>query len=293
MKKHKTKKTIVALLTIIVICISSMQAFAYGRAEHDKLLEKVLFGNENFSSSKNESIKNAAKALKSASYLAIDQYNGMGAEDISFLKDDFNVSGLPELSEIDFTSNSTHRRFTHRGWDHVYKPDKANWGKRKSILLNTINKEFKFKKSPNFVLGRVDKKFLEYDKKCISFCALIYYIHIIGDQIDNKTYEQFRANYPNQMKVGGKDEENIISELIKHTGLLFEDQKSSNKYIHLKTALTSLNGKIKILLKDGDINTEEKYSQYVAYAKDLEEILSSNIPNLLKEEDFFKKVFYP
>lgn len=286
------KKGLIALLIIFAICVSTAQTFAYDREGHDKTLEEVLFGNNMYSSSKGEPIKKAAKALKCASYLAIDQYNGKGEADITFLKNDFQVSGIPEISDIDFTSNNNHRRYTHRGWDYTYVPDKANWQKRKSILLSTVNKEFNFKKSPNKVLGKVNKKYLEYDKKCDSFCALIYYIHIIGDQIDNKTYTQFRSNYPNQMKLGGKDEENIIAELLKHTEILFEDQVSSNKYTHLKTSLTSLNGKIKALLRDGDINTEEKYTQYIEYAKQLEKILSANIPNLLREEEFFKKVYY-
>lgn len=292
MIEKKTKNGIIAILLLITMCVSSVRTYAYDRVGHDKALEKVLFGNEKYSSDKDESIIKAVKALKCASYLAIDQYNGKGEEDIKFLKDDFKVPGIPELSKIDFSSNSKHRRYTHRGWDYTYHPDNANWEKRKGILLNTVNKEFKFKKSPNEILGRVNKKYLEYDEKCDSFCALIYYIHIIGDHIDNKTYAQFKANYPNQMKLGGRDEENIIAELLKHTEILFDDQSSSNKYTHLRTVLTSLNGKIKRLLSEGDINTEEKYFQYIEYAKELENILSVSIPNLLKEEEFFKKVYY-
>ena len=40
----------------------------------------------------------------------------------------------------------------------------------------------------------------------------------------SKIYTQFRSNYPKLMKLGGKDDENIIAELIEHTEVLFDDQ---------------------------------------------------------------------
>ena len=275
--------------------MTSIPVYAHDRKQHDLDIESVLFGKVNFSTSKEADVQNAAKALKCAAYLAIDQFNGKGADELNFLEKEYKVSGLPKLSEIDFRGNNNHRRYTHRGWDFQYgKSDVGHWTVRKSILLKTVDKQFDFEKSPNAILGHFNEKYLEYDKKCDSFCALIYYTHIIGDYIGNETYGQFRSNYPNQMDLGGtNDDYSITAELLKHTKILFADQKDTHKYITLQNSLTALDGKIrKLVLSKEGIDTEEKYKQYTEYAEDLKDILTHNIPNLLKEEDFFKKVYY-
>lgn len=288
-------KRLIAIVLVMTIGMTAIPINAHDRQQHDFDLESVLFGKENFTTSQKPEVKNAAKALKCAAYLAIDQFNGNGAEDLNFLKNEYNVSGLPKLSEIDFKGNNNHRRYTHRGWDFPYgNSDVGHWAERKRILLQTVDKEFDFEKSPNAVLGHFNKKYLEYDKKCDSFCALIYYTHILGDYIGNKTYVQFRSNYPNQIELGGtNDEYSITAELLKYTERLFTDQKNTHKYITLKNSLTTLDVKIrKIVQSNGGINTEEEYRQYTKYAEDLKDILTHNIPNLLKEEEFFKKVYY-
>lgn len=294
MYKRKLTYEIITFLLVAVLSLTALPVHAYERKEHDILLEKVLFGDGQFSSNKDSDIQNAAKALKAASYLAIDQANGKGADDIFFLDKTFKVSGLPKLSDIDFTGGGAHRRYTHMGWDHSYPVDKGNWQKRKGILLSTVNKEFKFEKSPNAILSHFSKNFREYDKKCDSFCALIYYVHIIGDCMDNNTLQQFKYNSPNSMWLGGRnDKENVISELLKHTEILFSDQKDSYKYIALQNQLLKLDGNLrKLVLSEGGINTEEEFRQYIQYATDLMDILEKNVPNLLKEENFFKQVYY-
>ena len=283
-----------ALLLAVSLSVNAIPVHAYERKEHDHHLEKVLFGNERFSSNKSSDIKNAIKALEAASYLAIDQANGKGADDLDFLKNKFNVAGLPALSDIDFQSGGAHRRYTHMGWNHYYPVDKGNWKDRKDILLSTVNKEFKFKKTPNAVLGHFFKRFREYDTKCDSFCALIYYVHIIGDCMDNVSFTQFKFNYPNMMGLGGRnDKESVIAELLMHTEILFSDQKNSFKYLTLKNKLLKLDGNLKkIVRSEGGINTEVKYRKYVKYARDLMGILEKNIPNLLREEEFFEQVYY-
>lgn len=283
-----------ALLLAVCLFLTAIPIHAYERKEHDHHIEKVLFGDEKFSSNKSSDIKNSIRALEAASYLAIDQANGKGADDLAFLKNTFNVAGLPDLSDIDFQGGASHRRYTHMGWNHYYPVDKGNWKDRKDILLSTVNKEFKFKKTPNAVLGHFFKRFREYDKKCDSFCALIYYVHIIGDCMDNESYMQFKFNYPNMMGLGGRhDKESVIAELLMHTEILFSDQKNSFKYLTLKNKLLKLDGNLKkIVQSEGGINTVVKYRKYVKYARDLMNILEKNIPNLLREEDFFRQVYY-
>ena len=137
--------------------------------------------------------------------------------------------------------------------------------------------------------------FREYDTKCDSFCALIYYVHIIGDCMDNVSFTQFKFNYPNMMGLGGRnDKESVIAELLMHTEILFSDQKNSFKYLTLKNKLLKLDGNLKkIVQSEGGINTVVKYRKYVKYARDLMNILEKNIPNLLREEEFSNRYTIP
>ena len=65
------------------------------------------------------------------------------------------------------------------------------------------------------------------------------------------------------------------------------------KYLTLKNKLLKLDGNLKkIVQSEGGINTVVKYRKYVKYARDLMNILEKNIPNLLREEEFFAQVYY-
>ena len=163
----RTSKWLIILLCIVLIVSGIPQtSYAYERDDHDEYMLEVLF--KNFREVENDpSIQDEIKALECASYLAIDQFNNNGQKDLDFLLT-YGVKGIPsEVSEISFNaSGTTHRSHTHRGWDfQLYSVTKELWPVRKQILLNTADKIFDFQGD---------------DVKKDSFCALIYYIHILA-----------------------------------------------------------------------------------------------------------------
>lgn len=273
------KHFLVVLLTFVICLIFSSPVYAYDRKEHDMIMIDVLF--KPFKNVENDpSVKNEVEALKCASYLTIDQYNGNGEKELLFLQE-YNVKDIPSsISKIDYTGNAYHRRPTHRGWDGettgVYQTmDKERWIVRKKILINTVDKIFDFK-------GNTSKR--------DSFCALIYYIHILGDRIHDDKYYQNNTI----MELGGRsDNQDITHELRHHISILFSSQNHTHKFNHVITKLDLIDNRISTLLKrnNGSISNED-FAEYKGYAKDIMEVLMYNIPEMLKDEDFFRKVFY-
>ena len=223
------------------------------------------------------SIQDEIEALQSASYLAIDQFNGNGQKDFDKLIA-YGVADLPSLNDIDFSaSGKTHRTYTHRGWDFVYGGLAGDrWVLRKQILLNTADSIFDF--SGN-------------EKQKESFCAVIYYVHILGDLMDDENYKIDNGLI---MDPGGRiDKADIIDELLKHFKVLFQDQKHSHKYLFLTTAMERYNVKFsKLIRSEGGINTNEKFELRQEYVSDLMKLLTMYLPEMLKEEQFFYNVFY-
>ncbi len=226
---------------------------------------------------KARSIQDKIAVLESASYLAIDQFNENGQYDLDTLKA-YGVSGLPTLRDIDYTaSGKTHRSCTHRGWDFEYGGlEEGRWKQRKQILLNTADAVFDFRGN---------------EKQKESFCAVIYYIHILGDLMDDESYKKKNGLI---MDPGGRsDKADIIDELLKHFNVLFADQKSTHKYLFLTTRMGDYNTKLsKIVQSKGGINTDEKFALRQEYVKGLMELLPLYLPEMLKEEEFFYNTFY-
>lgn len=274
----KLSKLLLVLLSVVLLVgYVSQTSYAYEREEHDEYMLEVLF--KNFKEFENDSgIHDEIKALECAAYLVIDQFNNNGQKDLNYLLS-YGVKGIPkDISSISFNaSGTTHRSHTHRGWDfQLYTLTQEIWPVRKQILLNTADKIFDFQ-------GNEVKK--------DSFCALIYYIHILGDHIDDTSYQVKNGL---KMDVGGRaDREDIIHELLKHIENVFEDQKHTHKYRTLIGALERYNSRLaKIVRSDGGINTDEKFQQKQEYTKNLMKLLTMYLPEMLKEEPFFYDVFY-
>lgn len=274
--KH-SKWLIILLCIVLVICNIPQTSYAYERDDHDEYMLEVLF--KNFKEVENDpSIQDEIEALECASYLVIDQFNNNGQKDLDFLLT-YGVKGIPsQVSDISFNaSGTTHRSHTHRGWDfQLYTVTKELWPVRKQILLNTADKIFDFQ-------GNEVKK--------DSFCALIYYIHILGDHMDDSSY---MVKNGLKMDVGGRvDKEDIIHELLKHIEIVFADQKHTHKYRSLTGALERYNSRLaKIVRSEGGINTDEKFQQKQEYTVNLMKLLTMYLPEMLKEEQFFYDVFY-
>ena len=202
--------------------------------------------------------QNALKALEYASYLAIDQYNGNGTTELTFLRSTYHVPGLPtNIDAIDFRGNEYHRKFTHYGWDHQYYDDKANWAVRKNILLATTEKVFDFQTFSGKMLWHD----FGYAQKCNSFAALVYYVHVLGDHDARESYKniammQLAQPHPDQSP-------DIYSELKYHLQILFADQASTHKYKAFMEELdTQAEEARRLAASTGGINTDEKFAVY-------------------------------
>lgn len=272
------KRVIVFLsvfLTALFFCTNS--SYAYTRDQHDTYMCEVLFKSFSTISSPNENIR----ALAAASYLSIDQFNGNGASDLEFLRS-FGVEGLPStISEIDFLSNSQHRKYTHRGWDYTDITMQDKWPIRKNILLNTADKIFDF----------------ESDSQKEAFCKVLYYIHLLGDREQNTKQQKDKKSYKVSelvMEVGGTaDNNDIISGLMSCIEDLFRDQRSSHKYRSLYSKLSKYNRKYKKIVGSiGGVNSMKKVDDYYKLTQKVIKLLTYYFPEMLKEEEFFSRVFY-
>ena len=214
----KKSKGLILFLCVVQFfsCLSCANVYASERKEHDKYMCDVLF--KNFLQPENKiSIQDEIEALECASYLAIDQFNGNGQKDLDKLVA-YGVADLPSLSAIDYSaSGKNHRTYTHRGWDFVYGGLNGDrWAKRKQILLSTADAIFEFDGN---------------EKQKESFCAVIYYTHVLVDLMDDESYKVDNGLI---IDPGGRsDKADIIDELLKHFKVLFADQKHTHKYLFL------------------------------------------------------------
>ncbi len=288
------RKRIVAMLVAAVILLTAaLPAWAHNREEHDAELEYVLFENRAYKETHSTDAK-LIEALEAAVYLMVDQYNGHGSEQLEFLKS-MGVKGLPDsVDEFNFSSNHTHRRYTHKGWDFEY-PEQSHWSIHKSILINTVQKIlFENEKQPLSWLPWLSEILYgtsEEPKQLDSFCALLYYVHILGDHIAAEKYTQL-ADIAPLVRPNDKENPGLIPELQKYLDILFASQQSSYTYGALKGELDALNAKAeKLVSSTGGINTDEKFGQYHQLAEDIIDILSHYLHTLLMNEPFFADHF--
>lgn len=292
------KNYIKSILTITLACILVISAlitcYAHPTAgEHDKELEAVLF-ERGYSKYQSEKIKEYVTALEYASNLAIDQYGGSGEDKYRLLKK-WGMGGLPlQFKTIDYSEDlfdggkkinpNTHRMFTHQGWDIDYGDSKVNkfWKSRKAILLGTVNSIFGFGKL-SAIRG--------YSDKCNSLAGIIYFVHILGDYVEANSKDKILYLTDLSGRIDGAD---MIPALQNYIDILFQDQKSSQDYKDLKKGLDDIGEKAgKIVRSTGGVNTDEEFHEYHQYAVDLLELLQEHMPRLLKNEEFFRNVFYP
>ncbi|MBR4457938.1 MAG: hypothetical protein IKS31_03155 [Clostridia bacterium] len=244
---------------------------------------KVLFGRSFREENCSEKELKAIEALEAASYLAVDQYNGNGTKELRLLLD-YRVPSIPsDISAIDFLGNQHHRRYTHRGWlgpndneSMPYPDDRAHWNTRRMILMQTVKKVFDLNDSQKQLQD--------------SIAAVIYYIHILGDHIAETDYQKMNQNL---IGVGGRNDSfDILHQLIIHFDVLFTSPTVASRYSNLRAQLRLMNSDFSTLInRDGGVNTQEKQRQYRTMAEKLMNILINQVPPLLQEEEWFKKVF--
>lgn len=310
------RKRIVAIALVIALtlcCIGS--AYAHGSAgEHWQDLRLVLFGDTHYRG-QTQRTDDLRIVLERASSLCIDQFGGSSSSYLEQLRLK-GVKNLPAtIAEIDLDATAmNHRSFTHLGWDATYSGDARNpewaqrWADRRNLLRNSVEHVFNFK----------DERQKE------AFCGLLYYVHILGDHIEFK-YGTYGTGKDQVILIaGGHGQVTFISELLDVLAILFEDQKNSYHYMlmvrELRTEEILLNAllnqnyvpslymdqvntadtdemddaQVLVLLNEPEkMDTPELFAaSYTAHAKRILEILSRHVPYLLKEEEFFRKVFY-
>lgn len=273
----RKSKLLLIFICLVLSCASlTPRAYAFERKDHDTYMTEVLF--KNFKDV-NSDLDNAdeIEALECACYLAIDQFNGYGQGDLNILAD-YGVKNLPTLSEIDFSaSGKTHRTYTHCGWDHLYSSiTRDKMPIRKQLMIDTADAIFDFDGN---------------EKQKESFCAVLYYVHILGDFMDDGSYIIKNGQ---KMDAGGRtDKEDIVHELQKHFKVLFAEQQNTNKFRYLNNALERYNAKLSELMNsEGGINTDKKFALRQEYVEGIMDVLTMYLPEMLREEQFFYDVFY-
>ena len=310
-----TRSTRTYLFVALFLCgilAIAQPAYAHDAEDHNAELEKILFNG------KNPGNDDAVRALEDAAYLCVDfcGMNGKGVTCLESLKN-YGVSGLPERADdIDMPGGQYHRQYTHRGWDDQIKYFNGNaeqedhWAKRKDLLLNTSYKVFGYAPPPDF-LSWTSLSNKDMEKKYESFCALIYYVHVLGDYVEDvgsdylakDNLDKFNG-VSNGRKIAfarphpNDDNIDIFYEFDQHLKVLFANQASTIVYKQLMSDLNTLAGKARRLSgSTGGINDLEKLEEAKMYVNELMDILSGSgshanrVHELLAGEEFFCKAF--
>lgn len=275
MRKHRLLSLL--LCVALIIGLFPITADAYERKDHDKLTLEILFRKYEYACN-DRSVQDELSALTSACYLTIDQFNSYGQQYLDELIT-YGVKDIPsQISEIGYSASpKTHRDYTHRGWSFDYGGEmKTKWPLRQEILRNTVGTVFDFEGNEN-------------QKE--AFCELLYYIHILGDHLDDESY---KISNGRKMDVGGRhDKGDMIHELLDLFPVLFASQTHTHKYRTLTAKLSSMNSKFdKLVNSEGGINSDEKFEQYQQLVNEFKDVLTLYVPEMLKKEPFFAKVFY-
>lgn len=281
-----TKRS-VAIFLLVVFVMGNAVAFAHLQPQHSADLKKVLFGDEYKYLSKDQNT--AFNAIAHAAAFTIDQFSSSKTqEDGTYKKllnelDELGIKAkITKFRKVDLNfevdknniSATTHRKYTHLGWDYENYPNQEFWLLRKQMLIDTVN----------WVLFNRDAKFswikplYKPSKQCEAFSAVIYYVHILGDHVAGDTPRKLENLEPLL---------SIIIELKEQLGIVFASQKNSRKYKALEDELSAFI--IKVQRNYNLYGVECKINK--KYAKDLLERLAEHIPKLLQEEEFFRKYF--
>lgn len=286
------KKCIIPILTSILVVLLAVNALAFSGDEHDKYLQQVILGSDYKEKLKDVSLSEKMELLECASYLAIDQYNKGGSEELNTLTS--KVKGVPSsIQEIDFSGNSTHRVYTHKGWDNKYytksELEKAHWDLRKTILTNTTKQIW-----------------IDDDKKSEAFAKIVYLVHILGDHIYDMSERKTKVGIPKDQSVnydtlseeipvynnispmvglaGRTDKHDVVQELLTNLKDLFPDQTGSEEYILLRRGLKTIsNDAGAILQSEGGLNSNEKFFRYYSNSEKVMKLLIRHFPKLLEE----------
>ena len=293
-----------AFLLFVVILILGFvcPALAHeSQGEHDRDLKLLLFGNADCFLHGEK--YDAFRAMADAASICIDQFSYN--EDKESKKGEFDdLSHRVHLSvsfkDIDLNKGidgknitaNTHRMYTHKGWNFSEYPDKELWKRRKSIMLDTAQQKI-FSHSDSIFPWLTDKinSWGGPSEQCDAFCAVVYYVHILGDHLEGDKPDKLTALEP-LAQYESLSSPGIIPELQEYLQVLFFDQKNTRTFMSLMQELDMLGREAeKVYYSWGGIDSEEKCAINMKNAEALLELLGDKVPILLRNEDFFKQVF--
>lgn len=273
------------IVTILFVALPGAKCFAHDEAEHNRIMDEILFGRSfGFSASWQKKID----ALHAASYLAIDQYNGHGQDKLNMLND-YGVSDIPDdIQVINYSAwGKDHRQYTHKGWNQ--SSTKGNWEVRKKILINTVGKVFNFSKSWDS-----NTLSFEYNAKAQNMAAFIYYIHILGDydyDLGETPYYYYGGSTMLHL-ASSPSSNSVINDMKTHLKIVFKDQNNTHSYNELISGLTVYNSSINNTIRSSNgYMTDEDFESLFDDTKGVIGLLKRKIPSLLNQEDFYTDTF--
>lgn len=282
----KLKYGICFLLVIVILCALSFAEKPpekwNGESDHKKWTNEIIFGNQSYASSKPDYISTKVRQLNDAVLLCVDQCNGWYQSKLEQLNNDF-IEGIPaSIDDINFNSNTDHRVYTHRGWNHQYAEFEVKVSHpdiRRNILRSVVNHVFKFSVNAE----SVERAY----KLCDSMCCLLYCTHILGDRYHSKVY--YRAN---STLLLAEHSESLIKDLLEVLPVLFQDQSKNGdgKYKELIRKLQNISTKI-IRDEKTDKPLEELLKIDSDYAAKIKDLLVQYIPELLEQQAWFTNAF--
>lgn len=292
------------------MCVIALPAFASNKGEHDKLFEYIFFNDDDYKRSCTINQKLAINALENAAQLAIDQYENNSSGYLKYLQSwkiekngkEYRIKGLPgKIKDINCDAIiSNHRNYTHLGWYCDTLSDfgiliniaknknwDLKWRMRKNIMRNTVSAVFDFGMN-------IFPDIFVYSKKCDSFCALIYYTHIIEDY----SHDNYESSQSNGYKIvfAAYDcsdfSHTLISEIIYHSKILFEHENDTNEELNaFIDELIELNKETYFLIASDNNIYKEQYDDFKNKVDTLKSIMNKHLNKLLKQEKWFTDVF--
>lgn len=303
--KRKSVAFLLAFLFVMSICPLTLAHD--DQKEHDADLKYAFWGDRKKELKGDE--KKAFTVIANAASLSIDQFSPN--DKVQWKKECYNTIQkylcdlkVPKLNvsyeELDLSIRisgnenvvaSTHRKYTHLGWNYKEYPKQDFWMLRKKALLDSVNRVLFNPQSLLSWWPWLSDVFYGPSEQCDAFCAMIYYIHILGDHIAGNTPDKLTDLEP-LIQYASLSTPGIIAELKEQIQIVFVSQKSSRKYLSLMEDLSTLG----ICAEKncgtwGSIDTDEKCRINQKNAEKLLDILANHLPQMLKNEPFFSDRF--
>ncbi len=245
--------------------------------------------------------------------------NGYGQKDLDDLRNAGVTQGVPKtIADIDFNGNSSHRQYTHMGWDYDYsqqgegtpyannRPDTANWQLRKIILSETVETVFGFKSPIEWIEGKTPFTPISFNEKCNHMAKFIYYVHICADynyalkellngNIKRVNDDMMPLACP---RMGLTKDTDLFDELLNCAKVLFDSlDNSDSTYTRLVSEIDRAADEARYIALDdswrnGDSESNgNAASDLLAKAEELQTTVQKRYPPLFRHCGFFQKAF--